>query len=348
MLFPAGSSASDDSILEDIFRDVAELDTIDFGQCGDVLKFLAEPTPEQEYEEFSDVYYGVYSTVGHTIEENHAVELLRGRTHPSRRKIQQHARSSILSLAIDILYSSYLRDYSVCTSVSRVFELMSASAVPDLLIKMDVRSKDQWIHEVLVIGECAFGQDTDSVLRKIKYEIAGHPEVLMVIMVVIDEHQPYRSPRRMSEAWQMLRKETSTLSHSSFNSLRGAAAQSLDQPIVFAGHTWCHLASVQFHVWVRGDEPINVDVDNELLARGTLFPNQDMGAVDTMIKKGMVMMRDHLAAVCQKVAPGSDISALRDSSVTFRPKWKRLLRELIRIVDYTAYERYRSWCDSTP
>ncbi|KAG2032811.1 hypothetical protein BDR03DRAFT_1094754 [Suillus americanus] len=178
---------------------------------------------------------------------------------------------------------------------------------------MDVMTEDDWIHEELVIGECAFGQDTDSVLRKLKYEIAGHPEVLMVIMIVIDEHQPHRSPG-------------------------------------LAGHTWCHLGSVRFHVWVRGDEPINIDIDNELMARGTLFPKQDMdmGAVDTMIEKGMMMMRDHLADDCQKVAPGSDISALRDSSVTFRPEWKLLLRELIRAVDYTAYDRYRSWCDSSP
>jgi hypothetical protein len=27
----------------------------------------------------------------------------------------------------------------------------------------------------------------------------------------------------------------------------------------------------------------------------TLFPNQDMSTIDTMIEKGMVMMRDHLA-----------------------------------------------------
>jgi hypothetical protein len=70
----------------------------------------------------------------------------------------------------------------------------------------------------------------------------------------------------MSEAWQMLLQDN--LSRSSFLSLQGVEAQSLDQPVVVAGHTWCHLASVRFHVWVQGDEPINIDVDNELLARG--------------------------------------------------------------------------------
>ncbi|KAG2357124.1 hypothetical protein BDR07DRAFT_1612678 [Suillus spraguei] len=212
-------------------------------------------------------------------------------------------------------------------------------------IKIDVGSEDDWTHDVLVIMECAFAQDADSVLRKIKYEIAGHPKVLMVILVVIDEHQPYCSPGRISEAWQTLRQESSTLSRSSF--LRGTTS-SHGEPIVIANHTWCHLGSVRFHVWVRGDEPINVDVDNELLARGTLFPNQDMGAIDTMIEKGMVMMRDYIATTCEKIAPGDDTSAFRNSSVTFRPKWNHLLKFLIREAHDTAYHRYHSWLNSAP
>ncbi|KAG1818378.1 hypothetical protein EV424DRAFT_1405677 [Suillus variegatus] len=192
--------------------------------------------------------------------------------------------------------------YSVDITVSRVLTLMSASVVPDLSVEMNVVTRNNWIQK-----------DTDSVLRKIKYEIASHPEVLMVIMVMLLQDN---------------------LSRSSFLSLQGVEAQSLDQPVVVAGHTWCHLASVRFHVWVRGDEPINIDVDNELLARGTLLPKQDMDVVDTMIEKGMVMMRDHLATVCQKVAPGSNISAIRDSGVTFCPNWNRLLRDLERAVDW--------------
>lgn len=36
----------------------------------------------------------------------------------------------------------------------------------------------------------------------------------------------------------------------------------------------------------------------------TLLPNQDMDAVDTMIEKGMVMMRDYIATV-QSIIQGS-------------------------------------------
>ncbi|KAG1871786.1 hypothetical protein DFJ58DRAFT_837105 [Suillus subalutaceus] len=113
-------------------------------------------------------------------------------------------------------------------------------------------------------------------------------------------YHDYRRAIATGQLKMMYNRGTTTSSRSSFHSLRGAAARSLEEPIVVAGHTWCHLGSVLFHSWVRGDEPINADVDDELLGRGTLFPNQDMGAVDTMIERGMVMMRDHLAAVCHK------------------------------------------------
>ncbi|KAG1906358.1 uncharacterized protein F5891DRAFT_1244629 [Suillus fuscotomentosus] len=326
-------SLPDDLILEDTFRQVAKLDPIDFDQCRDVLKFLTEPNPEQESAEFSDVHYGVYWTVEHIIEENDTV--------PGRPRLSYFEDEHILLvekfnsihevpfLHLDSIFRHFMYDlehcdsgYSVDITVSRVLTLISASAVPDLSVEMNVVTWNKWIQKVLVVGECSFAQDTDSVLRKIKYEITSRPEVLMVIMV-------------------------DNLSRSSFLSLQGVAAQSLDQPVVVAGHTWCHLASVQFHVWVRGDEPINIDVDNELLARGTLLPKQDMDAVDTMIEKGMVMMRDYLATVCQKVAPDSNISAIRDSGVTFCPNWNHLLRDLEHAVDGTAYNRYHSWYKSS-
>jgi hypothetical protein len=240
-------------------------------------------------------------------------------------------------------------------------------AVPDMVIQMHAATDNYWSHDVLVFVECAFAQDTGSVLRKIKYEIAVHPEVLMVILVVIDEDQRYRSPERTSEAWRMLRQEISPHSESSFYSLQEDTHQSHDKPIVIAGHTWCHLASARFHIWLRGDEPINLDIDvdnNELQACGvsicehirfallmalqTLFPNQDIDAVDAMIKKGMVMMRDRIATVCQEAAPGSNITALQNSVIMFRPDWDDLLIGLKRGVWDIAYGRYRSWYDSAP
>lgn len=340
---------------------IADLDTMAFGQCGNVLECIMEPNPEEESAEFLNVYRQVYSTVSHFLELNwhrlwnrprlsyfHDNRILLVET---RNDIHETPFTHLGSIFTHYLHrDNFVRNLipvATLVSMNYTLECGSGSTIPDMAIRI-ATSRGHGGHRVVpVIGECAFVQDTDSALRKIKYEIAGHPEIMMVIMVVIEEHQPYRSPERASEAWRMLLQETLT-SPSSFDSLQVNAAQSHDQPIVVAGHTWCHLASVRFHVWVRGDEPINVDVDNtELLARGTLFPNQDMDAVDAMIAKGMRMTRECLATVYQKVTPGSDITALGGSSVALSHNWDSLLDSLMFAVEETAYTRYYSWYNSS-
>ncbi|KAG2340787.1 hypothetical protein BDR05DRAFT_1032515 [Suillus weaverae] len=334
MLSTAGSPTSAD-LAEIIFTQVAGLHTIDFGQCGNILKFIMEPTPEGEYAEFCDVYFRVYSMVSDTVDSNWPWLPARPRwTYLKDDHILLVEKRSLIHEApfnhLSSIFGLFLHgfrvhdDNPVLTTISMNFQLPSTYAIPDMAIEMAAATENHWSHEVIVIGECAFAQDTDSVRRKIKHEIAGHPNILMVILVVIDEHQPYRSPGR-------------------------SKVRSPDQPIVIAGHTWCHLASVRFHVWVRGNEPINIDVDNsELQACGTLFPNRDMGAADTMIEKGMVMMRDCIATVCQEAAPGSYITAIQDSVVAFCPNWNDLLVGVKLGVWDTAYHRYRSWYDSPP
>ncbi|KAG2035108.1 hypothetical protein BDR03DRAFT_963237 [Suillus americanus] len=315
-----------------------------------------ESTPEEEYAEFLDVDHQVYSEISHIIDSNWLWLLTRPRWSyfrddcillVERRSLIHEAPLEHLSSIFSTVLHGFVHDDNPVLTMISMNSQLSASAIPDMAIRMDAVTENYWSHEVLVVGECAFAQDKDSVLRKIKFEIAGHPEVLMVILVVIDEHQPYRSPERMSEAWQMLCQETSPRSLSSFHSLQGDAVRSHDQPIMIAGHTWCHLASVRFHVWVQGSEPINIDVDNgELQASSTLFPNRDMDAADTMIEKGMVMMRDRIATVCQEAAPG--ITALQDSDIAFRPNWNHLLTGLKIGIWDVAYHRYRSWYDSPP
>jgi hypothetical protein len=32
--------------------------------------------------------------------------------------------------------------------------------------------------------------------------------------------------------------------------------------VVVAGHTWCKISAVRFQIWVRGENPIDVNVDD--------------------------------------------------------------------------------------
>ncbi|KAG1906286.1 uncharacterized protein F5891DRAFT_1004896 [Suillus fuscotomentosus] len=344
--------------LADIFIEAnTKLDAIDFGKCGEALKFIMEPNPEEEYAEFFDVSRKVYPTVSHIIDLNWIWLPARPRWSyfEDDRILLIEMRSRMHEAPIqhfESIFGHFLGGFvrrPVLTITTMNSRLTSTDTVPDIAMQIVIQNTRYWIRKPLVIVECAFAQDTDSVLRKIKHEIAGQPEVLMVILVVIDEHQPYRSPERMSEAWQMLSQETSCRSDSSFASLEGDASRSYNHRVVIAGHTWCHLGSVRFHVWVRGNEPINIDDDDdELHACGTLLPNRDMDAVDTMIENGMVMMRDSIAIVCQEAALGSDITIIQDTVVAFSPDWDGLLMQLNFEVAETAYDRYHSWYNSSP
>ncbi|KAG0692346.1 hypothetical protein DFH29DRAFT_529610 [Suillus ampliporus] len=194
---------------------------------------------------FSDIDFGVYALVSNIIDKNLNYaspgiprliyykddRILHVETRSCMHEAPFNRLTSEFSLFLHVL--EYDDDH-IYTMVSTNNQLWSAIvyAVPDMTISIEAMGRDE---QISVIGE-----------------FAAHPEVQMVIMVVIDEHHLYHSLERGSEAWRMLRQETSARSHISFRSLRGVVARSLDQPIVIVGHTWCHIASVRFHVWVRG------------------------------------------------------------------------------------------------
>ncbi|KAG1729501.1 uncharacterized protein EDB91DRAFT_1159392 [Suillus paluster] len=200
---------------DDIFSNVARLDDFAFGltECRDVLEFLMEKNPEKEYAEFSDIEYGVYALVFDIVADNIVYALpgiprlthnhddgiflvKRAAPYTSHEAPFDHLGSGFRYFLLDFKHD----DNPVYITVSMNYGLRSAtvSAVPDMIIHVQkgviIGGKS------LCIGECAFSQDTDPVLLKLKYEVAAHPEVVMVIMVVIDEHHPYHSPERGSEA----------------------------------------------------------------------------------------------------------------------------------------------------
>jgi hypothetical protein len=63
--------------------------------------------------------------------------------------------------------------------------------------------------------------------------------------------------------------------------------------------------------------------------------------------KGMKMTRECLSTVYQKVTPGSDITALGDSSVALSLNWDSLLNLLMFAVEETPYARYHPWYNSS-
>ena len=44
------------------------------------------------------------------------------------------------------------------------------------------------------------------------------------------------------------------------------------EPITIAGHTWCHINNVQYHVWIKkSDAKINIDDDKKYVGVSDSF-----------------------------------------------------------------------------
>jgi hypothetical protein len=137
------------------------------------------------------------------------------------------------------------------------------SAVPDFMISIGAHSTREKV--IPVIGETAFSQSTSSLLKKLDRVVRSNPDIVMVIMVKIDERTRYETPRPNSNAWHTLRQAAKHTLGSYISAQ--ATTVTTGQPIVVAGHTWCHLKSVEFTVWVSdGHNPIDINItDNQAI-----------------------------------------------------------------------------------
>lgn len=135
------------------------------------------------------------------------------------------------------------------------------SATPDMSISFTTMEGPSRAALVPFIGECAFSQDEGKLIQKLKSEVAAHPEVVLVVAVIIREESPYRSPAPYSPTWETLCKGPPSSFNDFMADIEGSKERTLSRPIVVAGHTWCKVASVEYRVWVRRDKDEPIDVE---------------------------------------------------------------------------------------
>ncbi|OAX30826.1 hypothetical protein K503DRAFT_806674 [Rhizopogon vinicolor AM-OR11-026] len=129
-------------------------------------------------------------------------------------------------------------------------------------------------HDLLYEQDTILATDEEELFQKLISEVAKHPEVVLVVVVIIKEESPYRSPAPHSPPWETLCKDAEYLSFDHFVAkIEGSQDRVLSRPAVVAGHTWCKIASIEYKVWVKadGDEPI--DLVNHDAVTGVHFQN---------------------------------------------------------------------------
>ncbi|KIK48160.1 hypothetical protein CY34DRAFT_104152 [Suillus luteus UH-Slu-Lm8-n1] len=216
------------------------------------------------------------------------------------------------------------------------------SVTPDICITVTPASGPTRIVLVPFIGECACSEDKAHAIRKLKTTIAAYPHTKMAVLGLVCEAQPYKCPDENSVASQTLSILDEALPLDEFITERFPPCTS----ITIADHNWCHIRSVEFLVWVKGDDEAFLDLDNEdaeHMAHGTLLPDLNMDAVKSMLKRGLGKIRDSFVAFSKQLDPDADCTELEEDTIALRIRWKDYLIALNNGADVTAWTRYKNW-----
>lgn len=135
---------------------------------------------------------------------------------------------------------------------------------PDMTITISAVDDAPSVVLVPAIGECAFSQNRDKVFKRMEDEIEAHPDAVLAIIVLVREGIRYACPNADSIASKELRNgedDPQSLTLDEFISQR-TTPRSFDTPIRVGEHDWCHIQSVEYFVWVKGDHQDRIDVRN--------------------------------------------------------------------------------------
>lgn len=135
----------------------------------------------------------------------------------------------------------------------------SKTVTPDICITITPAQGPTRVRFVPFLGESAFTEEKLHAIRKLKKTIAAHPEIKVVTLALIREAQPYSKPEKGSLASATFHKDLTPLELESFITERFPPCTS----ITIADHNWCHISTVEIFVWVRGDDELVIDIDNE-------------------------------------------------------------------------------------
>lgn len=149
-------------------------------------------------------------------------------------------------------------------SMNSKLKIKKQTVTPDMLIQITPVKGPRKTRLISGLGECALSETKDDVFNKVEKEIRAHPEVDLAIIVVLAEAIPYTSPAEDSTAWKALcdAEEDDSLPLESFIDQR-STPRSLGHPLKVAGHNWCHLSSVEYYAWVKGEDGLPIDVRNQ-------------------------------------------------------------------------------------
>ncbi|KAG9310334.1 hypothetical protein JVU11DRAFT_9464 [Chiua virens] len=235
---------------------------------------------------------------------------------------------------------------------------------------MDIQGNANDDPQYILVGECAFSEQKDHALDKLHKYVRALPNLVVVILVVIKEHVTYRSLNRNSDAWSYFSNVHDTLSQKDFLTLHKNCRQCLclGTPIIVARHTWCHVHSVDYTVWVRDltEDPINLDItsphstwcmcplilfEDKLTNQSTqfLYPEIRMEAMEAMIQKGIFSIKCTIVDYFSELRMPLDddmITNITQSEIHLPINWTIFQGAFLTSMKVTAHHCYCWWLEN--
>ncbi|KAG1784685.1 uncharacterized protein HD556DRAFT_1451489 [Suillus plorans] len=237
--------------------------------------------------------------------------------------------------------------------MTRPLDTKDGWVTPDMTISVTALEGPTEVVMIPFYGECALTETDEHVFGKVEDVIAAHPDVICVVVVLVREATKYAAPVADSTASKTLHggtdSEPQPLTLKSFINLR-TTPRSFGEPVMVADHTWCHVASVEYFVWVRKDEtPIDIRSDDPAdMAYGILVPMIDMNAVMQMLERGLIKIKESFVAFQKQIEPHLDFTILEEARITSLSDWdwNAASKRLMSASDITAHKRYLEWYKS--
>ncbi|KAG2138175.1 hypothetical protein BD769DRAFT_1663740 [Suillus cothurnatus] len=248
-----------------------------------------------------------------------------------------------LSLEVSLEALPYDRDtIFVMVHMNSLLSIKRKMVMPDICITVTGAEGPTNVVLVPFLRESVFSEDKPHAVHKLKKIITAHPEIEVVVLALACKVQLYHKPEKGSPASATFHKDSEPLPLDLFITECFPTGTS----IMVTDHNWCHISSVEFFIWVRGDDEFVINIDNEdtkHMAHGTLLPEINMDAVKVMLKWGVEKIQDSLVTFSKQLNPNIDTIELEKAAVTLPARWKSYNIAVKNSTDITAYNRYKAW-----
>ncbi|KAI6023571.1 hypothetical protein BKA83DRAFT_4492266 [Pisolithus microcarpus] len=230
------------AVLQNVFRSIdVNPDDVDYRICRRGFQYISGANRAKQMEVFTGVGLNEFKVISAITEDRSFAFLKLRLTYDTCSKVLIVKMPSVLHKApLDKLKTVLERKLNYLPShpgqsvvlanvhMNRSIRFDNSEFVPDMLLSLrDISERMNEPSMFLLISECAFSQNEAILHDKLKIITVELPDLVTVMMIVIQEDAPFNLPQQKSTAWEFFKSCGTLLSQKEFLTLH----TNLSEPI---------------------------------------------------------------------------------------------------------------------